>query len=310
MRSFIDQQRAAHQNAARLLLEAAPAAALAVDAAGRLPLRFVAAALRKDTEVVRRLLEATSAAALTAQGWLPLHFAAGNGSAEAVRLLLDAAPAAALTADAQGQLPLHEAASSGSAEAVRLLLDAAPAAALRADVDGWLPLHEAASVGNAEAVRLLLEAAPAAAAKGIIAGTLPLDLALVELCRMIENGQAPCLEAARLLLPATPVERALSALEAADEVALPLYADLAACTALSPEQWQRVPAPCPALGTALPAVLARSAAEAALLVGRLSAEVRQRLRTGALCMVRAQRVYEIELPVALVGQVLALAARP
>ena len=119
---------------------------------------------------------------------------------------------------------------------------------------------------------------------------------------------APFLEAARLLLPATPPDAALSALWAAGEVGLPLFADLAACTALSPEQWRRVPAPCPALGAALPAVLARSAAEAVLLVGRLPAGVRRRLRTGALCLGRAQRECSTQLPAGLAGRALALAA--
>ena len=57
-------------------------------------------------------------------------------------------------------------------------------------------------------------------------------------------------------------------------------------------------------------MLARSEAEAALLLSRLPAEVRERLRTSALCLVRAQREHDIELPAALVGQVLALAAGP
>ena len=70
--------------------------------------------------------------------------------------------------------------------------------------------------------------------------------------------------------------------------------DLAACTALSPRQ--RMLAPCPGLGAALPAVLARS--------------VRQRLRLGALCLGRAQKEHCTELPAALVGQVLALASGP
>ena len=123
-----------------------------------------------------------------------------------------------------------------------------------------------------------------------------------------DSGLAPYLETARLLLPATPPGPALVALVQAGEVALALFADLAACTALSPAQWWRVPRPCSALGAALPAVLARSVAEAALLVGRLPAEVRQRLRTGALCLGRAQRECRFEVPSALVGQVLALAA--
>ena len=45
-------------------------------------------------------------------------------------------------------------------------------------------------------------------------------------------------------------------------------------------------------------------------VGCLPAEVRQCLRTGALCLGRAQLEHQIELPTDVVGQVLALAAAP
>ena len=45
-------------------------------------------------------------------------------------------------------------------------------------------------------------------------------------------------------------------------------------------------------------------------VGRLLAETRERLRIGALCLGRAQCELGVELPAALVGQVLALATGP
>ena len=294
----------------RHLLAANSGLATAADGWDCTPLWHAAAEGREDA--VRLLLEAAPAAALTAneKGRLPLHEAARRGSGDAVRLLLETAPTAALTANEKGRLPLHEAASRGSADAVRLLLETAPTAALTATEEGWLPLHVAAQFGGAEAVRLLLEVAPAAALTEAD-GCLPLEIALNGARWFVGYHKTMSyLEIARLLLPATPQERAISALEAAGEVALPLFADLAACKALSPGQWQHVPAPCAHLGTALPAVLARSAAEAGLLVARLPAETRQRLRTGALCLGRAQREHRVELPAALVGQVLALAAEP
>ena len=273
------------------------------------------AAGRGDLPELRRLLAAGLGLAATKNtiGHTPLWHAVVNGKAGAVRLLLDAAPAAAMMAGLWGTLPLHAAARmrSGGAEVVRLLLEAAPATALTADVDGWLPLHAAASRGNTEAVRLLLEAAPEAATAESDHDDLPLELALDRAAHPTRaEDRAHCLETARLLLPAAPPQIALPALEEAGTVALALYGDLAACTALSPAQWQRVPAPCPALGAALPVVLARSAAEAALLVGHLPAEVRQRLRTGALCLARAQRECLVELPAVLTGQMLALAVGP
>ena len=294
--------------AMRLLLEVAPAVALTADAEGSLPLHN--AAMGASAEAVRLLLSLAPETVLKADetGRLPLHAAAGSWTTEVVRLLLEVAPAAALTAAANGQFPLHVAAGRGSEEAVSLLLEAAPAAALAADVDGRLPIHTAADWGNAKAVRLLLEVEPAAALTPGGTGRLPLEIALDQAVHRVRFSIPLYLEISRLLLPATPTERALAALDKAGRVALPLFANLAACSALSPAQWQRMPPSCPGLGTALPAVLKRSVAEAALLVARLPVEARQCLRTAALCLGRAQRERHIELPAALVGQVLALAA--
>ena len=243
--------------------------------------------------------------------------AAAAGHLPELRRLLAANPGLAADTDSYGRTPLGRAAAAGKADAVRLLLGAAPAAALTADAEGRLPLHVAACWGRANAVRLLLEAAPTVATRRTtdLDGRLPLEMALSLLAYSMwvhaqAHAQARFLETARLLLPATPPEDALSALGNAGQVALPLYADLAACAALSPGQWQRMPSRCSALAAALPAVLARSAAEAALLVRRLPAEVRQRLCVAALCLGRAQKELQIDLPAALVGQVLALAAGP
>ena len=54
--------------------------------------------------------------------------------------------------------------------------------------------------------------------------------------------------------------------------------------------------PGPGLAAALPAVLCRSEAEAALLVRRLPVGERQRLRTAAPCLARAQHVHSLQLP--------------
>ena len=164
---------------------------------------------------------------------------------------------------------------------------------------------------------MLLEAAPAAALAEANGG-LPLAVALDQATHneSIFHDRARYLETARLLLPASPPEATLAALKKTGKVALPLFADLVACTALSPEQWQRMPPAvllqyfCPGLAAALPAVLARSVLEAALLMEFLPFETCRRLRIGALCLGRAQRVLGVELPAALVGQVLALAAGP
>ena len=61
------------------------------------------------------------------------------------------------------------------------------------------------------------------------------------------------------------------------------------------------------LAHALPAVLARSRLEARLLMQRLVADQRQRLRTFALCLVRGQRRAQTTLPAELTARLLASA---
>lgn len=93
------------------------------------------------------------------------------------------------------------------------------------------------------------------------------------------------------------------------DAALPLFGVVAAHWPLPPELWHRlVPCPCPGLAVWLPAVLARSAEEAACLVRHLPEAEQQRLRTAALCLGRAQRVHGVPLPPAIVWPVLTAAA--
>lgn len=244
-----------------------------------------------------------------------------------MRLLLAAAPEAALVPDAVGHLPSHYAANmrggeaqAGGLEALELLCQAAPASLLThiANEHGGLPLHCAVAVANRAAVELLVKLAPAAAMVRSHpqlgpAGLLPLSAALglaAAACRRKWPRGAPpltaYLEAARPLLGAMPPEAALPILGQRGQLALPLVADLAARWPLARELWQQVPSPCPGLGRALPAVLARSEAEAAQLVARLPAADRHRLRTFALSLQRRQQQLRVYLPAPLVHRILAL----
>ena len=117
---------------------------------------------------MRVLLQAAPEAALAQDvfGRLPLHCAArASENEEAVRVLLEAAPAAALVADKEGRLPLHWAAMWGDIKAVLLgsrLAVSLGLASWRAK-DGSFSFCCSATGGTAAAVRLLLEAAPQAA---------------------------------------------------------------------------------------------------------------------------------------------------
>lgn len=108
---------------------------------------------------------------------------------------------------------------------------------------------------------------------------------------LLEQGQLP--QAAADVLQALALARQLS-----------LMPVVAARMALSPAEWRMIPAGCPNLSAALPAVIARSLAEAGLLMARLSHQQHARVRCAALTLARAQRVAGVELPPALVTQVL------
>ena len=256
-------------------------------------------------------------------GTLPLHRAAARSKLAAARLLLAAAPEAASMPDATGHLPAHHAANAreqDGVELLQLLIEAAPGSLgthIAAD-HGGLPLHCAVAAANAAAVQLLVAADSRTAlvrshpALGE-AGLLPLQAALglaaaASLRKWPRGGPPPAafLDAARPLLAAMPPQLALPILMQRGQLALPLYADLAACWPLGEAQWQQVPAPCPGLGRALPAVLQRSEAEAALLVAHLPTADRQRLRAFALALHRRQQQLRVYLSTAILHRILSL----
>lgn len=197
-----------------------------------------------------------------------------------------------------GVTPLHWAAERGAARSIAALLAAGANPAVP-DSDGWTALHHAAHrCPEPEVAHLLLKACPEVAFALDVDGWTPLDVAL-DLAR---------LDIARCLLehaPLPPASDVLAALECAHgAAALALYVPLVARKPLTPAEWARVPVPCPRLAATLPVVLRRSEAEAALLVSRLPPGERQRLRTTALCLARAQRVHGLQLPLHLLHPLL------
>ena len=244
-------------------------------------------------------------------GWLPLHSASRYGHEGVVRLLLEAAPDAAMAADTGGFTPLHHAAGASSSgagnyEIVQLLLEAAPTAALMLNMIKEAPIHIAALRNNTAPMQLLLEAAPEVAYAQDAAGRTPLQWAL-SYC--FERPSEQVMETARCLLRAAPaMQPALGILLQHGRRSATLFANLVAHLPLSQEQWRSIPAPCPDLARALPAVLQRSAAEAGWLVGRLYQYQRKRLRAAALSLARAQQQNSAVLPAELSGRILALSA--
>eukprot|EP00887_Chlorella_sp_A99_P008174 scaffold12.g8174.t1 len=183
--------------------------------------------------------------------------------------------------------PLHRAAQSGQAAVVRSLLRRG-ADPLRIEELQYTPLHFAADQGHTEVCMLLLEAAPQAVA--MVAGSTPAALA----------GYAP--------QDPTPLELAL--LNPDHPRHMGVAQALLKRGELRPAgKWLSVPARCPGLGEALPAVLARSPTEAGLLVARMLDVERHRLRAAALALAHAQHKLGLALPAPVVAAVLAASAQ-
>lgn len=297
--------------AARLLLEAAPQAALLRNNMGRTPMHH------SSGEHLRLLLEAAPEAAVVQDnsGQVPLHFAAQGAnhadSTDRVRLLLEAAPQAALMQDSKGRTPLHYARSERNEAEVRLLLAAAPEAALMRDHSGSLPLHYADWVGT---IRPLLQAAPGAALMLDSRGLTPATAAIGR--HSIEAAQ--CLLAEAPLQPTHEVEAALAAAIHSAGVSrlrqwdIMLVASILAArenVQLGSHDWYS-PGVIVDRGLAvwLPAMLRHSDAAAARLMAFLPPVDRERLRTLALCLVRAERTLSVQLPPPITRRLLVEAA--
>ncbi len=238
-----------------------------------------------------------------------LHAAARSGHPGCVAELLSAgADPNALSSSRGG--PLLLATIFENLSCVQLLLAAGADPAL-SNAD-WTPVHFAAHKGLVPALELMLTARPEAALVPSASGGLPLATALASPFLPGGPAAARCLLASGTLPPAS---KTLAILERHPGRAEPLYGVLAARQSLTAAQWARVPSPCRGLADALPAVLQRSTEEAALLMQHLGRSVRERLRTFALCLARAQsrqgtphRPRLATLPTALVWHLLALAA--
>lgn len=275
-----------------------------------------AAVQQGAVESVRRVLEAApdAAALVAAQDRLrrnALHWAAFDRSPagpEIVRLLLDVNPSLATACDVHGSTPAYYAAALVCPDSLLMLLSAGSSAAELAAkplITGRCLLHYVVEWPGPELVRQLLSLAPACVAVEDGHQCTPLDVLLRPAMHLRLTDRE--LAIARLLI-ATPGQepiRLLHSLNLGGSASLPLYPDTVARYPLTPADWSLVPSPCPGLAAALPAVLGRSADEAALLVANLPEPERCRLRAAALCLHRAQEVRGMALPQPLVWRILA-----
>lgn len=185
----------------RMLWEAAPKTA-GPDPAGMLPLHIAAG--HGSAMAVQFLLTVSDAASVDSKGRTAAHHAAAEGRGALLSLLLGAAPQTAFAVSHEGPTPLALAATHCcSVPAVRLLLQAAPDTAMIAGPGGWVPAHHAAvseTLTAAPILRLLLAVAPQCAAAPTAEQDTPLHLAAA-------RGN---LDSAVALLAAAPQETALA----------------------------------------------------------------------------------------------------
>lgn len=228
-------------------------------------------------------------------GWCTaLHWACRGGHPACAKLLL--AAGADHSMRSFGATPLCLAAelrrSEGHVKCVAALLSAG-ADPLTAYEREWFSLGSPVASGNLFAVHLIAEVALSALAD--LSSKL-LRRAVLGASWAYKHGDRETLRSslatACYLLGAAPLHPQdanliLELLAEGDDWLQLLVPATVAQAALSNHQWAllaAVPSPCPRLGAALPAVLRRSAGEAAQLVRHLPAADQQRLRTLAMCL--------------------------
>ena len=232
-----------------------------------------------------------------------LHAASAHGHAECVAALLEGG-ADPNRRDSCGRLPLLWAAARSGAggdahqAVVTVLLAGGADPSAHAFTCSFTAAHFAAATDSLHILRQLLAADPLLALRYDKYALTPLGQAL----HWARLRGRPGLAVARCLLEEAPLQPAGEVLESLAEAAArghnvsSLYAPLVARQPLTAAEWALVPTPCANLAPALPAVLARSAAEAGLLVQHLPLADRERLRTAALCLARLQRRHDLSLP--------------
>jgi uncharacterized protein len=169
MKELFEAVRAGDLTRVQALVDADPALAI------------FAAAILGDTEQIEQLLAGNRSlvAAVSSDGWTPLHLAAFFGKMDAARLLLNkGASVTATSGNEMRNTPLHAAAAGQHAAIVKLLLDHGADANAR-QAGGWTPIHSAAQNGDLESARALIDGGAQVSARAEN-NQQPLDLALTK----------------------------------------------------------------------------------------------------------------------------------
>ena len=148
MQQIYEAVRAGDRTKVKALVEADPTLAI------------FAAAILDDTVAIEALLAADPllTAAVSSDGWMPLHLAAHFGKSGALRVLLKrGAQANAFSTNAMRNTALHAAAAGRATEVGKLLVEHGANVNARQH-GGWTALHAAAQSGDIEFARTLVAA--------------------------------------------------------------------------------------------------------------------------------------------------------
>jgi ankyrin repeat protein len=144
-------------------------------------LAIFAAAMQGDSAQVEKLLSANRSlvAAVSSDGWTPLHLAAHFGHTGAVRMLINkGADVAARSRNAMANTALHAATAGRSVEVMKVLLECGAGPNARQS-GGFTPLHAAAQTGETALAETLLDGGADVNVRADNRQT-PLDFALLQ----------------------------------------------------------------------------------------------------------------------------------
>jgi hypothetical protein len=239
------------------LLATCPAAALAKDFHGRLPLHCVSAS-DSDTCFVKQLIAAYPEGLKCGDndGCLPIDWAAELGTLDMLTIVLDAYPEPVSTNVAFCGTLLHKAANRSDPAGptmVRYLYDRYPAAIKTpSGEDGWYPLHYAADLGSYEVLTLVHSLYPDAISIATTDGCQNLPLHILMTVREFESPLSAEADMLRYLLrhypaavtiPAGPDDDDMNVYQLAVENARPDFVRrllLRAAPELDPDELHRL----------------------------------------------------------------------
>lgn len=246
-------------------------------------------AIRKIPDAIR---------STTIDGMTPIHLAAFLGRVEIVEILMREFPECIEFVTNKGKTPLFCASEYSpwkNSKVIRTLFAERPDLAKVQDDRGRTPVFEISKIGIADDVRFMLDEYPELAlVKEHELGLTPLHASLYgrynAWSEMAKTIVSACPESLRVKdnLGRTPIDHVSKALDPREEECGDFLSHVLRYTELPDELWTYIPQGCKYASRALGAALERSYEEAGRVVGKMTDEHRERLRTALLVISREQ----------------------